>query len=191
MTTYYVGYRPVLQGDNTNNWINTYTSEVGVYSNWSLMSTSDSVLTGFPDNEYTLGTVKHARILEYIYAGGRHIAPMSGAGGGERLDYARLKMLEYKGTVPAFPSGYGHAQRSLYYGNYNNYVFDGVTSADVAIGTGHAHRINVSYGGAFEPYTYKGVTDGALYDGGQANTESDYGRNKINEWAGVPSAKAL
>jgi hypothetical protein len=194
--TYYVGPRPIVFGDNTKDWVNTYTGKVGVYSNWSLMSSHVTPLEYMPDNQYTLGTRKHARILEYIYAGKPHIAPMDNAGGGTRLSYHRTHPFEYKGTVPAFPSGYGHAVRTLYYSVYNNYVFDGVTSADVMLNSGHARRFNTTYGGAFDPYIFKGAPSSlAMTNVGQAlpatAMTSNYGHNKINEWRGTPSSKAL
>ena len=49
ITTFYTGYRPVLQGDDVNDWVNTYTHKLGVYSNWQLMS-SVQPLQGAPDN---------------------------------------------------------------------------------------------------------------------------------------------
>lgn len=199
MTTFYVGARPVLRGRDADNFINFWKNKVGVYSNWSLQDTAPKLLAGFPDNEYVLGTPKHAGILEYLFSGKQHVAPMDGAGGGTRLDYGRLHMMEYKGAVPAFPSGYGHAyNRGLYYEGYSNSVYPGLSSTVglPSATTGHAHRVNVSYGGAFDPYTFNGTPSSlAMPNVGQAApataTESIYGHNRVNEWRGTPSSKAL
>jgi hypothetical protein len=203
--TYYIGTRPVLFGDNTKDWINTYTGKVGVYSNWSLMSTHPMALKLMPDKNYVLGSLKSSGlgrplILEYIYSGKPHIAPLArkgGAGSGPRVTGARFKPLEYKGIagMAAFPAGYGHApNRNLYYSEYNNYLFDGVPAADAFLNTGHAIRYNRTYGGAFKPYVWQGTGVAAVANPGSpvpVGYNNPYGKNHVQEWRGVPSARAL
>lgn len=194
--TYYVGTRPVLFGDNTRDWINSYTGKVGVYSNWSLMSTHPMALELMPDKQYVLGTYKQARILEYIYAGKPHVAPLANPSG-VRVAGMRYKPLEYKGLAgaAAFPSTFGHAaNRNLYYSEYNNYLFDGVPSADAFLNTGHAIRYNRTYGGAFKPYVWQGTGNAAISNPGSpvpVGYNNAYGKNHVQEWRGVPSARAL
>ena len=197
MATFYVGYRPVLRGRDADNFRHTTKDRVGVYSNYELMDVGPKLLTGAPDNEYVLGTYKHARILEYIFAGKPHIAPMSNAGGGVRIDYYRYRPLEYKGLPggSVFQSGYGHGVRGdiFTFSNYSNYVYDGLPALQALINSGHARRFNTSYGGAFDPFVHKGLTT-AMANVGQAlpdGYDNDYGKNKVNEWRGVPSARAL
>jgi hypothetical protein len=197
MTTFYVGVRPVLAGDNTKNWVHTWKNSVGEYSNWSLMSTSTSPFDGFPDNQYVLGTYKHARLLEYLYSGKQHVAPMDEPGNGTRITGMRYRPQEYKGLAgaAAFPSDFGHApRRNLYYGHYSNNIFDGVTSADVFAGIGHAQRFSQPYGGPFKPFIYQGVGSSAISDPGSpvpSGYDNAYGKNHVQEWRGVPSARVL
>lgn len=202
MATFYVGPRPVLRGRNVNNFIHSTKNKVGTYSYWELQDQGAKLLAGAPDNEYTLGTRKHARILEYIYAGKPHVAPMARQGGNSsgsaRQSGARYRPLEFKGlTASAALGSAGHAIRSLYYSQYNNYEFDGVASADVMANAGHVRRFTTTYGGAFNPYVYNGAPSSLAMSGtvGQAlpatAMTSNYGHNKVNEWRGVPSSKAL
>lgn len=198
MATFYVGYRQVLRGRNANNFVHSTKNKVGVYSNYSLMDNSPKLLSGFPDNAYTRGTYKQALLLEYIAAGLPHIAPMSGAGGGARVDGARFRPLENKGLAgaKAFPSGYGHAVRGDIYSfsNYSNFIFDGLAAVEALASPGHAIRYGLSYGGPFKPYQNQGITPQALAGGGQAVpavATGSYGHNRVNEWRGLPSSRAL
>lgn len=199
MATYYVGPRPVLRGVDADNFVHYWKNKVGVYSNYALQNTGSKLLDGFPDNEYVLGTRKHAGILEYVFSGKQHLAPMIDPGSGTRLSYHRTKMWEYKGTTSSLALGnVGHAKRSLYYGGYNNFAFDGVTSTEAIPNatTGHVRRFTTTYGGAFDPYVFQGTPSSlAMTNVGQAlpatAMTSNYGHNKVNEWRGSPSSKAL
>lgn len=202
MATFYVGPRPVLRGRNVNSFIHSTKNKVGTYSYWELQDQGAKLLAGAPDNEYVLGTRKHARILEYIYSGKPHVAPMARLGGNSsgsaRQAYNRFRPLEYKGlTATAALGNPGHAPRTLYYSEYNNYLFDGPPCCDSLANPGHARRFNASYGGAFNPYVFNGTPSSLAMSGtiGQAlpatAMTSNYGHNKVNEWRGVPSSKAL
>jgi hypothetical protein len=197
MATVYIGYRPILKGRNANDSIHYWKGKVGVYSNWSLMNPSHP-LDGAPDRNAVLGNdtrLSRPTFLEYIFAGGHHLYRMANAGGGARLDYGRFRPLEYKGLLgaSAFPGTFGHQVRVTDYSQYNNYIFDGVSAADIMLATGHVRRFNASYGGAFDPYIFKGVVS-VMVNTGQAlpvGYDNPYGHNRVLEWRGVPSAQAL
>lgn len=210
MATFYVGPRPVLKGRTTAGMVNPYTSmtgkakSTGTYSYYPLYSTSH-VLDGAPDNHFAPGTGEFPgnRFLSQVFNGtSLYVHPLSGTfpDGSATYDGARFKPLEYKGITgaKAFPSGFGHASRAdTEYSLYNNYIFDGVTSANVFASTGHGQRTEAtgapSSFGFFQPTEFHGVTSTTVFTSGygQANTTGDYGREKVNEWSGVPSAKAL
>jgi hypothetical protein len=109
--------------------------------------------------------------------------------------------MEYKGLSgsSAFPSTFGHVDRSSDY-SYNNYIFDGVTSANIFAGTGHSPRTEAqgapSSFGVFRPDEPHFVTSAAIFTTtyGQAipaGYNNEYGKNKVQEWRGLPSSKAL
>jgi len=209
MATFYVGPRPVLKGRSTAEMVNPYTTMTGkskgtgTYSFYPLYSTSH-VLDGAPDNHYVPGTGEHPgnRFLSQIFVGSTlYIHPLSGTfADGAGYEGARFKPLEFKGLTgaKAFPSSFGHAQRAdTEYSLYNNYIFDGVTSANIFANTGHAQRTEADGApasfGFFQPSRFNGVDSATVFVSGygQANVTSDYGREKVQEWYGVPSAKAL
>lgn len=200
MALSYTGTRPILKGRDFDNAVHTWKGTVGTYSNWLLMS-SDQLLDGAPNTNYTLGTDQKARRLEQEYAATAfYVSEMKNPGSGNRLDYARYRPLEFKGLVSSkvFASTFGRTpgDRGYTYSHYTNFYFDGLASSNIFSSFGHARRFTTTYGGAFDPYVFKGVTPSkALNDPGQAipatATTSDYGHNKINEWRGIPSGKAL
>jgi|LauGreDrversion4_2_1035121.scaffolds.fasta_scaffold95809_3 hypothetical protein len=213
MATFYVGPRPVLRGQSTATMVNPYftmtgkAKGTGTYSYYPLYSSSQ-LLTGAPDNDHTPGTGRHPGnvLLSQLFTGSTLYAgttPLAGAfpDGKATYDGARFKPFEYKGLTgaQAFGSGFGHAaDRVNPYALYSNYFFDGVTSANVfASGYGHGPRTEAQGAaasfGLFRPTEFIGVTSAKIFtDGyGQPNTSSDYGRNKVREYKGLASAKAL
>lgn len=210
MATFYVGPRPVLKGRSSKEMVNPYTTMTGkskgtgTYSFYPLYSTSH-VLDGAPDNHNVPGTGRHPgnRFLSQVFVGTTlYIHPLSGtfADGSATYDGARYKPLEYKGLVGAkvFPSNFGHAAgRASDYALYSNYIFDGVTSANIFANTGHGQRTDAqgapSSFGLFQPARHNGVASTTVFASGygQANITSEYGREKVQEWYGVPSSKAL
>jgi len=209
MTTFYVGPRPVLKGRTTGNMVNPYKNMNGVskgagtYSYYPLYST-EHVLDGAPDNHFDPGTGQFPgnRFLSQIFNGSTlYVHPLSGtfADGTATYEGARFRPLEFKGLTgaAAFPRDFGQANQYFSEYSYNNYIFDGVDSAQVLTNVGHAQRTEA--GGApnsfgyFIPSEFNGVVSTKVFtDGyGQANLTSDYGREKVKEWYGVPSAKAL
>jgi hypothetical protein len=207
MATFYVGPRPVLKGRNSAEMVNPYSSMTGkakgsgTYSFYPLYSTSH-VLDGAPDRDHVPGTGYHPGnvFLSQIFNGSTlYIHPLSGTfADGAGYEGARFRPMEFKGLAgsAAFPSGFGHLDRTSDY-SYNNYIFDGVNSADIFANTGHAPRTEAEGApasfGYFRPDEEQGVASARVFtDGyGQANVTGDYGREKVQEWYGVPSAKAL
>lgn len=202
MATFYVGRRPVLKGRNSNEMVNPYKGTAGTYSFYPLFSTSH-VLDGAPDNHFAPGTGQFPgnRFLSQVFNGTTlYVHPLSGTfpDGKAAYDGARFRPHEYKGLsgAAAFPSGFGHADRVSDY-SYNNYLFDGVTSSEIFVNFGHGPRTEAqgapSSFGVFRPDEYAGVDSAVVFKSGygQANTASDYGRYKVNEYKGLASAKAL
>lgn len=203
MATSYVGPRPVLAGQNTNSMVNPYytmtgkAKGTGTYSYYPLYNTSQ-LLRGGPDNAHVPGTgyrpgnVFMSQLLNgsTLYNG---TTPLAGTfpDGTATYDGARFRPLEYKGITGAKALNGGHAKRSLYYGSYSNYIFDGVTSADAFTGMGHAKRS--LYYGFYSNYIFDGVPSTQTISGsyGQANETTVYGREHPKQWKGVASAKAL
>jgi len=209
MATFYTGPRPVLKGRSTANMVNPYynmngeAKGSGTYSYYPLYST-DHVLDGAPDNHHVPGTGRHPGnvFFSQIFNGSTlYVHPLSGtfADGTVTYEGARFRPLEYKGLAgaAAFPSDFGQANQYFSEYSYNNYIFDGVDSAQVLTSVGHAQRTEdegaPSSFGYFIPSEHNGVASTTVFtaDYGQANVTGDYGREKVKEWYGVPSAKAL
>lgn len=197
MATFYQGYRNIHKGrdgDVVHHWKGT----VNVYSNWDLMN-PDQPLDGAPDHDTELGDdsrLSRPRLLEYIFSGKHHIAPLDDPGDGARLGYHRFHPLEYKGLegTKVFKSDYGHGHFYFSDYRYSNYIFDGIEVAEVASDVGHERRFNATWGGAFDPWVYKGVSEQPMADVGSdipTGYDNPYGKNKVLEWQGLPSAKAL
>jgi hypothetical protein len=208
MATFYVGPRPVLRGVNTNDMVNPYTSMTGkakgkgTYSYYPLYNTSQ-VLTGAPDNAHVPGTGYFPGdvFMSQIFRGvSYYIHPLSGAFR-NGYGFGRFNPDTFKGLAgsKAFPSSFGHELRYNEY-RYNNNIFDGVTSANVFLNTGHGPRTEAqgapSSFGVFRPDEPHFVTSGAVFTAtyGQAiptGYNNNYGKNKVQEWRGLPSSKAL
>lgn len=208
MATFYTGPRPVLKGRSTGDMVNPHTSmsgkakSSGVYSYYPLYSTS-RVLDGAPDNDNEPGSGNYPgnRFLSQLFEGSTLYSgttPLAGT----FLDGVGLRFApkQYKGLSGArvFASDFGHDKRSLYYGNYSNYIFDGIESAEAFADTGHSIRAIGAAGtansfGAFGPNEQKGVTSSKVFTDGYGvdNVAGDYGRYKVQEYKGVTSAKAL
>lgn len=205
MATFYVGVRPVLRGRQNSDFSNTFKAtakRVGTYSHYTLFG--PGLLTGAPDNHHNIGTgyAPSGLMLSRRFRGLDTQNPLDAPGLGTRITGMRFgpHLNRAVAGAMAFPSGYGHAKRANAYSVYNNYTFDGVTSAQQLSDVGHGVRAIGSTGapasfGSFGPNVWKGVGSGqALANGGQAlpsDNTGDYGHNRINEWTGVPSSKAL
>ena len=211
MATFYVGRRPVLKGQNTTEMVNPYTSMTGkakgsgTYSYYPLYSTRH-ILDGAPDNHHTPGTGYHPGdvFLSQLFNGSTlYIHPLSGSfpDGKATYDGARFRPMEYKGLsgAQAFPTAFGHEERENEY-KLRQYTFKGVTSSQTLTDAGHGPRTEAEGApatfGYFRPEEFHGVASTKVFtvDFGQAVPEgydNDYGRNRVQEWRGVPSSKAL
>lgn len=210
MTTFYVGPRPVLKGRNSAEMVNPYTSMTGkakgsgTYSFYPLYSTSH-VLDGAPDNHFNPGTGDFPgnRFLSQIFNGSTlYVHPLAGTfADGAGYDGARFKPNEFKGLsgAAAFPSNFGHADRENEYA-HSLYIFDGVTSANPLSNVGHGQRTEADGApnsfGYFVPAEFNGVTSATVFDTGYGQAyptgyDNEYGKNRVKEFRGVPSAKAL
>lgn len=204
MTTHYVGPRPVLKGRTSANMVHPYKGTVGTYSFWTNWS-PDQVLDGAPDNHHVPGTGRHPGnvFLSQVFNGTNlYVHPLSGTfANGAAYDGARFRPSEFKGLTgaSAFPADFGHADRVSEY-SYNNNIFDGVTSANVMLNLGHGRRSEAQGApasfGYFISDEYKGVTSTKVFTTGYgqaipAGYDNEYGRNRVKEFRGVPSAKAL
>lgn len=212
MATFYVGPRPVLKGRSSANMVNPYTTMTGkqkgtgTYSFYPLYST-DHVLDGAPDNHFDPGTGQFPgnRFLSQLFNGSNlYVHPLSGdfPDGKATYEGARFRPLEFKGLegAAAFPADFGQANEFFSEYSYNNYIFDGVASAEIFSGTGHAQRTEAegapSSFGYFIPAAFSGVTSAEVFTAGYGEAypdgfDNEYGQNRIKEFRGVPSAKAL
>jgi hypothetical protein len=202
MAVFYVGPRKVLKGRNTNNMVNPYKGTAGTYSFYPLFST-DHVLDGAPNTNYTPGSGEfpHGLNLSRVFTGlDNAIQPLKSAGGGARIDGMRFRPFENRSTAGAevFDNSFGHEIRETEY-SYNR-RYEHIYKFERMDDPGHALRYTDAAGtadsfGAFGPTLRKGVGDGAFAaDFGQivpAGYDNEYGRNRVNEWRGVASAKAL
>lgn len=212
MATFYVGSRPVLRGRTdtdfafqakTNTLSGKTRSAVGTYSHYTLFG--PGLLTGGPDNSYTPGTGRHPHGLTLTrrFRGLDTLSPLDAPGNGARMTGFRFRPLEYKGLTAnsaLATSSLGHApNRGKYYELYSNETFDGVTSAEQLGNPGHVRRAIGAAGtansfGSFDPHVNKGVTTQPLADASGAyptTYDNEYGKNRVLEWRGVTSAKAL
>jgi hypothetical protein len=202
MATFYVGARPVLKGRDADDMINVFKGTAGTYSFYPFFA--KGLLDGAPDNHHVPGTGYHPGnvFLSQLFNGTTLYAsttPLAGTfADGAGYEGARFKPKEFKGLSASLALDGGHAKRSLYYGVYSNFVFDGVTAAEVMpSGFGHGPRTEAQGApnsfGVYRPDEFNGVTSAVVFTSGygQANTESDYGRSKVLEYKGLDSTKAL
>lgn len=206
MAVFYTGYRPILRGQNDSDWVNTYTGRRGTYSNWSLMS-SAHVLDGAPNTNHTPGTgySPHGLQLTRRFLGyDAETARVKNAGSGARLTGMRYRPKEYKGLDGAevFQSNFGHVVRVTAYSQHSNWIYYGLAIDDPLLNPGHPVR---NYGdpgvpatfGVFRPSEPHGVAAAQVFVStyGQAvpatASTNPYGHNRVREWRGVTSAKAL
>lgn len=205
MALFYQGKRPVLKGRTATGSVNPYKG-VGVYSNWAVYNTSH-VLDGAPNTDVDPGTGSYPSdyAMSRYFRGtdtGSAVVELEDAGSGVRIDGMRYRPLENKaaGNNLVFKSVYGHAALTpttrVY--SFDDYIQG--TYRPALITGGHAVRGVDAAGtansfGRFGPNTYQGVSD-VILDNSTETYPTDanggtYGRNKVNEWRGVTSSKAL
>ncbi len=201
MAVFYLGPRPVLRGRSSTGNVHPWKGTEEVYSNYSIYNSSQ-ILDGAPNNDHTPGTGRHPHDLKMsrIFRGlENREQPLDAPGGGARIEGMRYRPLENKaaGNNKVFKSGFGHVDRVTSYSLVppysHSYKFQPL---DVV---GHAARDIDADGtansfGRFGPHVNKGVTDEPLDRDGQTVPEgydNEYGRNRVLEWQGIPSARAL
>lgn len=200
MATFYTGPRPVLKGQNAKDMVNVFKGTAGTYSFYPLFSTSH-VLDGAPDRHHVPGTGYFPGdvLMSQLFTGSVfYIHPLSGtfANG---YGFGRFNPDLYKGLAGAvvFPSSFGHAERENDY-KTRQYTFKGVTSAKAMADPGHAYGRTDAQGapatfGFFQPDRFNGLDSAKVFNAGfgQTYATTSYGQQRVQEWAGVPSAKAL
>lgn len=199
MAIFYTGHRPVLKGRNSNDSVHTWKGTAGTYSNWSVFNTSH-VLDGAPNEDHEPGSGRHPHGLAMSrwFNGEDQLAGIKNVGGGARIDGMRYRPLEYKGTdgQGVFSGTWGHdADRETAYSGWSNIKFHGIGDPPLADpGHGRRSESDAATFGAFDPHVYKGIPAGPLEDPGVAppvGYDNAYGKNRVNEWRGVPSANAI
>lgn len=200
---------PVLDGDDN---VNPYTGEVEKYSNWSIFNTSH-LLEGTPRNNHVPGEGRHPHGLKMsrLFEGLEDAEqPLDGPGLGARQTYdGRYGPLENKaaGNNKVFKAVYGHAPGTPVEGTgqlywWSNFEYAGLDESKQLVDPGHAARAIGATGtantfGRFNPNDPSGRNDSEIADGtfGKAvpatSDSEQIGFNKVNEWHGVTSAKAL
>lgn len=125
--------------------------------------------------------------------------PMHNPGMGPDTDYGGVT---WPNPVPSAKvlDDSGHLPRESAYSGQHTYTFQGVPSANPIFDAGHGVRYEgeagvPTGGGATAPLVNKGVSDQPMEDPGHLEpapgTAGVYGFEDVNEWHGVPSAKAL
>lgn len=185
--------RPVLPGQNTNDWRHNVTGELGVYSNWSLQS-STHLLQDAPLRDHVPGTGYHPNgiLLTQMFLGDHKYTPMELAKfshGGQKWSatfsltqpWLLHKPWEYNGVAKVFSGEWGYdyvadprnpERRFFTFSRHSNWWFYGVDSADATF-DGRPRRYWDSedlpaYARLHEPWIYKGISDRAVEDPGEA-----------------------
>lgn len=202
----YQGSRPVLPGQNSNDWVHNVSGKKGVYSNWSRQS-STHVLAEAPDRDHTPGSgdYPHGVLLSQMFNGDQRYAPMENSKyshGGQDAPYLHHERHQFHGVAgaAAFPSGFGHDGTREF--TYSRFVNDGALGVDSQLRLDGGHEAR-DYGtaianvGPVKPHNYQGVGPRAVDSPGNGETLASrrsaprYGYQQVRTFQGVPSAKAL
>lgn len=203
MAVFYLGPRPVTKGRNDNLNINPYTGKVNVYSNWSIFNPSH-VLDGAPNTNVAPGSglYPHALQMSRRFRGLDTKAPMDNSAAGPRVPGYRFRPLENKavGGARVFQPTFGHIPRITDYSEWDAYN-DTFRFRELPTATlGHVRRTIGAPGtansfGTYGIYTYHGASIKPINNPGVAipttSSSSQFGHNRVNQWFGVTSAKAL
>lgn len=210
MATSYIGPRPILRGADSTDMVNPYVTMTGkvkgtgTYSYYPLYN-ANNLLSGMPDRDHTIGTGYFPGdvFMSQLFRGlgdTLYVHPLSGTFR-NGYGFGRFNPDGYKGldATTAFTSGFGHVERENEY-KHRAYRFAGIASAEAIKNAGHAPRTDAqgapnSYG-LFRPDENHYVPSGQVFVStfGQpipTDYNHDYGKNKVQEWRGVASAKAL
>lgn len=186
---------------NSGEFVHPYKG-TGKYSNYDLWSTTQ-LLQDAPleVHEPGDGRFPHGLLWSRIFRGLEVLDPMGEPGSGDRLEGFRYRPLEHKGleVSEAFPGDFGHEPgRVTTTSYYSNWKFDGLVGRQPLEDPGHDLGADSPWAtfGHFDPYNYaaKSVTPTPLDDPGSplpSGYDNPYGKNRVREWQGVPSGKAL
>lgn len=209
MAVRYSNNKPVLLGRTNKDNVHPYKGTVEKYSNYSIYNESN-VLDVEPKTKHIVGEGPSARHLARVFAGFEDgTQPLEGAGEGPRPhgDY-RFRPHEFRGVDSEAPlrGSFGHGEDTpVYEGgqsySYSNFKYDGLEADKKLVDVGHPIR---SEGGAatfgrFDPYNHHGKAVGdqnPLQDDSYGSTlpedrDNPYGKNKVLEWNGLESDKAI
>lgn len=202
MALFYVGPRKVLKGRSSADMVHPYKKTSGTYSFYPLYSTSH-VFDGAPNINYVPGSGNHPHDLrlsrDYIgYKNG--LQPLKGAGSGTRIDGMRFGPYLNRSVTGSleFNASFGHQIRTTDY-SYNR-RYEHIYKFQRLSGAGHVVRYTSTGGaadsfGAFGPNINKGtgkkVFASTFGQAVPAGYDNQYGHNRVNEWRGTTSSKAL
>lgn len=200
----YVGTRYVLPGQDSSDWVHPYKG-AGKYSNYHLFS-STQLLDGAPLRDHTPGTgyhpgnVKLSRAFLGLDVNDSPMYVQKFVHGGQSAPYLRYIDSLFHGLPGSevFGGTWGHdGTREISTSRWSNLKHRGVPSAITLLG-GRPPR---EYGeaipnfGPIRPFIFQGVGPDKLEDSGQTLDEKPQGHQyafqRVQEWQGVDSAKAL
>lgn len=198
MALFYTGKRPVTKGRNSSESVHHWKGTAGKYSNYSIFNPSH-IFDGAPNTNHTPGSGRHpgSVMLSQMFNGEFASYPITNVGGGTRIDGMRYRPLEKKATGGAqvFGTGWGHVVRES---DYRHDLYSHENRTERLDDVGHSKRTDETGApatfGHFGPYEHKGTANGPLVDSGYAyptGYDNLYGKNRVQEWQGVASAKAL
>lgn len=197
----YTGYRFVLPGQNTSNFVHNTKGTAGTYSNWAKQS-SVHLLDEAPltDVEPGKGAFPGAPRKSQQFTGEFSYNYMELEKYVHEHDVSYLisdpKLFQGLDSAAAFPAGFGHdGTREFNYSRFRQ--LGGLGLTDPLDNPGHPFR---AYGEGFanmgpvQPYIYQGVTTAATDDPGEtleSKQGTSYGFEQVRIHQGVPSSKAL
>jgi hypothetical protein len=209
MAFQYVGKRPILRERNSTDNVHHWKGTVEKYSNYSIFNSSH-VLEGAPLRhvEPGAGDYPHGLHLSRVFRGLEKNTPLDNPGEGPPVNGYGFRHLEHHGIPGDAPlkGSFGHSPGTSVYATGARYhqspwQNDGVENEQILKGEfGHSLRATggASTFGRFNPHNPNsrsvGEENPLEVDYGQAlpaGNNGVYGRNRVNEWTGVPGDKAI
>jgi len=206
MPIVYSGNTPIIKGRSTSDFVHPYKG-LGTYSNWSIFA-GNGPLADMPEKEdHVPGTGRHPhglQLSQQFMGLDNEMHPMADPGSGPELtwhtSYKDAFALKGKDGQDIFPRDFGHEKRDSSYALKDPWTFRGVAAAPLE-DVGHEQRLfnvgTANWVGATHPYDYgsKSVSGTPLEDPGAPIDDKpsglDHAFQRVNEWKGVPSARAL
>jgi hypothetical protein len=193
--------RPILPGQNENEFVPPWRDSPGVYSYFPIWS-STQLLEDMPINKHVPGEGRHPHGLQMSrwFLGLQNDTLLGNPGLGTRIDGMRFNPTLFRGLVGALEGTSGQSNPNLTYSRFTNFVFHGLEIDKTLVDPGHSARGVDGEGTAATFGSFGPLDPGAkalfqpMEDPGQALPEgydNSYGHNRIQEWHGVPSARVL